>query len=123
MVELEVPAVKVPRGTPPWAAGMVAILCVCIGWYIAARPEINTALQNSQLAAVKKLEADGTTIGAVLDLVRANGEQISVISNALGQAQIQVANLTNRVQMLEKQLSSSEKDLKACEIKAARCKG
>lgn len=122
MGEIELPVVKVPKGTPAWAVGLVAILCVLIGWYIAARPEINAALQNVQEIALRKAEVEKTTMSSVLGLVKSNGEQIGSISIALGQAQAQVSNLAARVQVLERQLSFTEIDLKKCEERVAKCK-
>jgi len=123
MSESESPVVKIPKGTPPWAVGIVAVVFACGGWFLAATPQINTYMQNSREVAVKRADTDDSTVKSVLELVKSNSQQITQISNELGQAQVQVINLMGRVAMLEKELNSTERQLKECEAKIALCKG
>jgi ACT domain-containing protein len=119
----ETSLVKIPKGTPPLAVGVVAVIAALIGWYMAATPQINSYLQNSREVSVKHIETENSTLSSVLRLVESNSSQILEISKSLGIAQVQVANLTNRVSTLERQLSVTEESLKACELKISKCKG
>lgn len=115
--------IKIPRGTPTWAIGIVAILLgvATIGYVF--RPEVNLFVDGSRQVALKRAESDTATLASVLSLAERNSSQIADISKALGQAQERVTALSDRVLVLEQELTRSEKSRLECEEKLLKCKG
>ena len=122
---------KLPKKTPQWAIGVVAILVAIVTAfstvYLLSRDDIRQYVgwyQEHRSKTEAGLEARYTmTLNAVLSLVDTNSKQITELSKSLGVAQQQNSALAERVSQLEKNLAMATMNLQTCETKLTICRG
>lgn len=130
-LDTDVIMAKLPKKTPAWAVGVVAIIVSLVtsfsAFYLLSKDDIRTYVGNYQSEKIREeigLESRYTmTLNTVLSLVDTNTKQITSLSAALAVAQHENASLADRVSQLEKNLAISAVDLKNCEAKLVVCKG
>lgn len=114
------PPFKIPKTTPLWAIGVTSVL-VAIGAcfvtiYVTARPEITQYVADSRKASEKKADMESIMLNRVLDLVTSNTNQITVLSQSITSAQDMNVRLTERINVIEKELAVVKALLSKCEL-------
>lgn len=103
---------KLPRKTPVWAIGLVSVIVSAsisfVVIYTAARPEVQQYVSGNQKNEERRLDGQAGLVQHVFDLLKIDSEQI--------------AGLTVRVSILEKDLSESKDALSNCEKSLKVCK-
>ena len=120
---------KLPKKTPKWAVGIVAVLVTIstsfLALYIFAKEDIHQTIQWAQEIQTARLSTEAKdysdTLGRVLVLLDINSNQIIELSKALSIAQQQNQFLGQRVDNLEQKVDKLTKDLNICEVERDRC--
>lgn len=103
---------KLPKGTPKWAVGLIAIAAAAatsfVVVYTTARPEVQAYLANRKEIAVHQADAEAQYLNFILDLARSNQEQLKDLSKALIEAQSVNLKLQERVSTIETNLKDCE---------------
>jgi hypothetical protein len=119
---------RFPRGTPRW----VLVVCCLVGstvipLLIALSPQFTQLINKASEAQRSQAENEKTALGAILNIVATNNQQISVLNTALEIEQKKGFALSSRISELEKvnlsQQSASEDCLKKLEVAIKRLQG
>jgi uncharacterized protein HemX len=121
---------NLPKQTPKWAVGTVAIIIALLtgmgGFYLVAQDSIKSYVEGSVYKSAAHEELDEkrftTILDTILTLTRVNSQQIVDLSRELGNAQEENKKLAARVAALEKSLDISDTKLKDCEEKLLKNK-
>lgn len=117
---------KLSKRTPQWAVGVVSILVAISATFVAvystSKDEIVQAIAVKEKVSTKEYEERDRIVGTILELVNVNSNQITNLSVALQKTQEQNIVLTNRISVIELELSKSNTNLKVCETELAKCK-
>lgn len=118
---------KLPKQTPGWAVGVISVIVsvsVSVGaMYTLARPEVTSYMNARFSSEAKAQENQRSVLDSMLSLVHTNQIQLTDLSSALRTTEQKAYELSNKVNDLEREVTSVTSNWRECQsiVKSCSC--